>query len=206
MIWAQAPPAANGTTRPPAVLMTVQQLEELIAKGEVVAELGLDEAQIRDINQRLQAAQSDLNNEVQMLQLKRQDLPNIQQRIGAIHNRAKSEVEHLLLPQQVMRLRQLALQKKYSNQGLLVYTSEEFQRELGYSADLRTAIRGDLVAAEQEVRDAIERINAKTRARIQSRLTAEQLAKSESLVGPPFKFEKETPEQVRARIRNGVRR
>ncbi len=57
------------------------------------------------------------------------------------------------------------------------------------------------ISREREVQLAVERVMAEGRARIQRLLTDEQRAKSSELIGTPFVFARESPEDVRAKIR-----
>ena len=94
-------------------------------------------------------------------------------------------------------MRQLSLQMKYPAGNLRVYASPEFKSELEYSLDQETAIKSQLEATDREVQLAVERVLAEGRARIQRILTEEQRSKSVDMLGAPFTFTRETPEEVR---------
>jgi len=217
-LWAQAPkqetakPSAADKTassaKSPVVLFPIVMMENFFSKSEVVQELGLTESQVESIKHRVQSGRLEFDRATRFTPGARPNNgPNFQESLTAIQNRTKEDVEKLLLPHQAARFRQLALRFKYTDagSGVRVYLSDEFQAELGYTDKQRDEIQDELLRVERETREAVEKIIADGRARIQNRLTTEQRAKAEELAGPAFEFRKETPEEVRARIRRGLR-
>ncbi|MFO0903524.1 MAG: hypothetical protein U0939_11015 [Pirellulales bacterium] len=197
-------PAERPASKQSTITLPIQRMEEFFGRQEVVAELGLLDAQVEEIQNRLQKGLQQLSSIPRFTpDRKPVGLAGMQAAMVEVHLQTRKDIEQMLLPHQALRFRQLALQFNYPNQMLLIYTSDEFSKELGYTPELRSAIRDEISQSDREIREAVERAQQAARARIQARFTAEQRAKAEELVGAPFKFERETPDQIRARLRKG---
>ncbi|MFO0869520.1 MAG: hypothetical protein U0935_11360 [Pirellulales bacterium] len=184
-----------------ATVIPVPILEQFLTRKDVIGELGLIDDQIAALNRRIRAANEELAQASRLPLIAARDPQKMQERIVRIHVDTQQSVEQELLPHQRKRMRQLSLQMKYPAGSLRMYSSPEFSAELEYTADQEAAIRAQLEATEREVQLAVERVMAEGRARIQRLLTEEQRAKSSELIGTPFVFARESPEDVRAKIR-----
>ena len=114
---------------------------------------------------------------------------NIATRIRGIRNNMKQDIEELLLPHQLKRLKQLETRSQLQRKSIAaLLTSDPVKTELNISDDQSE----ELLAAEEEIEaelaKEIEQLREKAREKLLSKLKSSQREKAEELLGEEFDF------------------
>lgn len=114
---------------------------------------------------------------------------NVATRIRGIRNNMKQDIEELLLPHQLKRLKQLETRSQLQRKSIAaLLTSDPVKTELNISDDQSE----ELLAAEEEIEaelaKEIEQLREKAREKLLSKLKSSQREKAEDLLGEDFDF------------------
>ena len=109
-----------------------------------------------------------------------------------LNKEVRSEVSQVLLPHQLQRLDQLAMQMRMRG-GVMAMLSPEFVRELGVTDQQREQLRTKVEELDRDVQRKVAEIRRQAQEQVISLMTAEQQAKLRDLIGELFEFENQPP-------------
>lgn len=119
------------------------------------------------------------------------------QRNQQLNQEVRTELSNILLPHQMKRLDQLALQMQMQMQMRMRPGSEllggEVAQKLGVTEQQRGQLQAKVEEVERETRKKIAEVRREAQQKVVALLTPEQQAKFRELVGEPFEFEVEAP-------------
>ena len=119
-------------------------------------------------------------------------------RLREIGQQAANDLEDVLLPHQLERLRQIGLRSRLRYHSLVdVLTSDPVKSEIGLSNDQAASLR----KSEREIRDELEKqiaeLREKARKKLLSNLSRSQQEQVEQMMGPEFAFRDPGKKQLR---------
>lgn len=168
----------------------------LMGRKDVHRELGIVDEQSEQIAALLRRASLE-NDQVRAefggtrgLEEPREKAKRIQDALIKSAAELDRELERILLPHQVKRLRQLEIQSRFPGGTLAVFKSQEIAGKLKYSDDQLAAVKKRVDEVEQDIAQQIEKLMAEGREKIKESLTPEQREQYEELVGKPFRLER----------------
>jgi hypothetical protein len=112
--------------------------------------------------------------------------------IEKVNKQTREDVGQILLPHQMARLDQLAVQMRLQG-GAASVLNRELMEKLGVTDEQRDQLRTKAEEADQELQKKIAEIRREAQNQLISNLSADQQAKFKELVGEPFTFENEPP-------------
>ena len=137
----------------------------------------------------------ELNNSVrkrageQLRGLDFTDSANLMKQIQAIRASATDDINAVLLPHQLERLRQIQMQSRLRRQSLVdILTSNPVKGELKVTDAQSKELRAEEKRLQEEMEAEIARLRKEARERILSKLDSEQKAEVEKMLGDEFKF------------------
>lgn len=126
----------------------------------------------------------------------------IAQEIAEMKRTGQQQMEGLLLPHQMDRLRQVALQMQMQKRGAAkTILSPDVAKELGIDKAQQKRIRKREKELTKEMEERIAKIKEETKEKLMSELTAEQKAKLAELSGKTFDYK---PVSMKDRIRKQI--
>ena len=159
----------------------------MLAASNVRAELEMVDEQYEDLKR--------LNSEIQQRaaeQLRRIDLKdtsNLVERIRAIREQAQDNLNSVLLPHQLARLRQIRMQSLLRRRSLVdILTSDPVKSDLEITDRQSDELRQAEQEIEEELAKEIAKLREKARDRLLSRLKPGQKAEVEGMIGDAFDF------------------
>jgi Spy/CpxP family protein refolding chaperone len=187
--WAQAqPPGGFGAfggfggladvLRREDVRKELELLEDQLQKLEKLAE-----SRREKVRQAFSGAEGSSREE--RFQKMRQQLQKLQQETDR-------EIGEVLLPHQMKRLRQLALQLRLRG-GAQALLNDRTTEELGLSAEQKENLQKKAAEVEEQLRKKYAELRKQAQDEILRSLTPAQQAKWKELVGDPFEFQRTEP-------------
>ena len=171
------------TTESPAFVMPVPALWDLIANPSVQADLELvddQEKQIDSLSQQMARESKQLFRETQGAQ----DYDQFAKKIGVLKRQYAERLEEVLLPPQIERMKQIALQMHLKNSGMAnAITSPAVAELLGLSDQQVVKLKQQSVLLKKQMAADIQELKAKLDRDLLKELTAEQRAKLSGLQG-----------------------
>ena len=119
-------------------------------------------------------------------------MPDFRAAMEQSNQETRSELSKILLPHQLKRLEQLAMQMQTRGGGTAVLGGEVGQ-QLGVTEQQRAQLQPKVDEVERESRKKTAEIRRQAQDQVISLLTPEQQAKFRELVGEPFEFQIESP-------------
>ncbi|MFK7737758.1 MAG: hypothetical protein AB8B50_17120 [Pirellulaceae bacterium] len=188
------------------------QLFNLLSNASVRRELDLTEDQFKGSESIMKASQKRLSTMVRE-QLKEASGGGGAIRLGGENfrelmqqNRIEAEeaLEEILLPEQLVRLRQIAYQVEIAQTGIgEALTEGRLGQEIGVHDDQKQNLMERAAKIEEEARLAILVIRAKARAKLFAELTPEQRKESLKRLGDYFQYEEPSlSQQLRKSLRS----
>jgi hypothetical protein len=117
------------------------------------------------------------------------DHDNFVKQIRAIKSQAKNEIDAVLLPRQVQRLKQIQTQSLLRGQTLVdLLTREPIKSNLVISDQQASQLRDEERRIERELQQEIAKLRVKARERLIGRLNPRQQAEVKELIGDAFEF------------------
>jgi hypothetical protein len=175
----------------------------LLAQPAVREELKLDEAQLAGLEklaERQRPARPDFDFRNATDAQRQQFAAQMQEQAAKRAAEAKEQLEELLLPEQLERLEQIALQV----QGPAALLSPEVAKELELSAETTAALQKDVEASTERtremmaaamqnqnfegIREKAEQMRTELEQKLLAHLTSEQKAKFEEMKGAKFEM------------------
>lgn len=159
----------------------------LLADPNVRADLEIVDDQYHEL-QRLNAEiQERTGRELRALDFGNQK--DLVERIHAIRERATSDVNALLLPHQLERLKQLRLQSRLRQRSLVdLLTNDPLRSELEITDQQAEDLREEAKQIEEDLAKEIARLRSEARDRLLSRLNPSQKSRVENMIGDAFQF------------------
>jgi hypothetical protein len=130
--------------------------------------------------------------------------PDMRQVFESVQARAQARLNEILLPHQMKRLQQLALQARLRGGGFAML-SPDVGQQLGITDEQREQLREKAQRIEADLRKKIAELRRQAQDELIALLTPEQQAKYRELVGPPFEFPAPQRPEGRPENRGGPR-
>jgi|GEM_PF-6339727 len=126
----------------------------------------------------------------------------------ALQEEQKAAVNKVLLPHQIQRLEQVALQSRMKNSGSSgLIADKKLAEELGITDEQKEKLRTRAQELARELQEKIEALREETRQELLQELTADQRAKLQKMMGVKFEGSLnrsvEMPPRVRQRLEQG---
>lgn len=117
------------------------------------------------------------------------DSGNVASQLRAMRDAAQRDLNGVLLPHQLARLRQIRMQSKLRRRSFIdLLTNDPLKSELGITDDQTEALKTAEQEIEVEMQKEIARLRNKARDRLLAKLTATQRAKVKEMFGDAFEF------------------
>lgn len=175
----------------------------MLSSGSIRSEIEMVEEQYRELKKANERIRQRVAEEIRGLDFSKTE--SVTTRIRGIRDRAQQELESLLLPHQVKRLRQLHLQSRLQRQSLVdVLTDNPVGSELRISKSQEAELRKEEAEIEGELQKEIQRLRIEARKRLLDKLKPEQKQKAEELFGDSFEFDeigKQKPAKKKVQIK-----
>jgi hypothetical protein len=113
--------------------------------------------------------------------------PDMRQLIQSVQTRSQARLGEILLPHQMKRLQQLAMQARLRGGGFAML-SPEVGEQLGINEQQREQLREKAQGIEADLRKKIAELRRQAQDELIALLTPEQQAKYRELLGEPFEF------------------
>lgn len=164
----------------------------LLSDPKVREDIEMVDSQYEELKDLTASVQQRLASQLKELDFS--DTDNIAGRIQELRNAAEKDVNAVLLPHQLTRLRQIAMRSQLRRRSLVqILTSDPFKADLEITDDQAD----ELVAAEKEIqaelRREIAKLQEKARNKLISSLKPTQEKQVKELIGDAFEFT--TPEK-----------
>ncbi len=171
----------------------------LISNEAVRRDIEMVDSQYRELQ--------DLNSQIQkrasekILQLDFNDRENLVSQIQQIREQASDDLNSVLLPHQLDRLKQIRMQSLLQRQGLVdVLTSEPVKTDLEISQRQSVELKEFESVVQADLAKEISQLQEKARNRLLAKLTPAQEKQAKEMIGEAFAFkpkEKETGKNSR---------
>ena len=118
------------------------------------------------------------------------DTENLASQIKEIRDSAEREMNELLLPHQVKRLRQLRMQSLLQRRDLVqVLTSDPIKSDLKITDEQSQELRDYQVQMQEDLQREMAKLQDKARSRLLSKLNPSQKKEVEEMIGDTFVFQ-----------------
>lgn len=159
----------------------------LLANKTIRSEIEMVDHQyeeLKKVNARIQAR---VSREIRGLDFSKTE--TITTRIKSIRDRAQKELDAVLLPHQVKRLRQIHLQSQLRRRSLVdVITTDPLKVELKISDSQSEMLKKEEAKIQSELEEKIAELQAEARTKLLSKLKPDQKKQVDELVGDSFEF------------------
>ncbi len=174
----------------------------MLSNETIRDELEMVDSQYKELQQLNSEIQDRVADQIRGLDFS--DPQGIADQIRKIRSEAKSDLESVLLPHQLDRLRQLQMQSSMRHRTLVeILTSDPVKTELEITEDQSKELREEEREIEKELEKEIAELRRKARQRLLSKLKRQQRQQVEELLGSPFEFPTQQ-EQPNKRKRRGA--
>lgn len=134
-------------------------------------------------------------------------LKNLQEKMRTRGEQSKKQLEEMLLPHQVTRLKQIAYQRNMENNGSAnALTNGELAEELQLTDEQKKQLREKSATINKRLEDEIAKLRAEAKEELFSVLSEDQRDKLRHLIGKEFKSEKGSPLDRLESIRSGLKK
>lgn len=169
----------------------------LLSNQNVQSELNLVDEQVeqlKDVQKRFQDRMREVTSEMRgeggRFKFDESMIQKLKDVSAEIQEQKRAEIEGLLLPDQIQRLKEVALQTKMKRAGTVnALGSEEVAEALGLTEEQIEKLREKSKKLADDVRKEIEAVRERARKKLLSELTDEQQEKLEEMMGEKFEEE-----------------
>ena len=191
------PGGAGGAIDPISLLSNEGVREELELVGDQLDKF-------RNTQKELQEEIADKAKSLAGGKLTPMQMGEIAKEIAELQKGRQAKLESMLLPHQLERLKQVALQVQMKKRGAAnTLLSKEVVEELGIDAAQKKRIEERQEELKKELADRMAKLKLEIRDKLLSELTSEQKAKLEDLSGDDFDYK---PTDIRSQIQNKLNR
>ena len=127
----------------------------------------------------------------------------IRTKFETINSEMEKEVDKVLLPHQVERLKQIDLQTKIKQRGASALTGGDLAKTLNLTDEQREKLEKRAAEVQEELQAKIKELQVDARKKIIDVLTPEQQAQLEKLMGDQFDLPDQGPGNFRGRFGRG---
>ncbi|MDB4564691.1 hypothetical protein N9099_02000 [Mariniblastus sp.] len=160
----------------------------LLANPRIREDIEMVDDQYREFQDRQRALQKEMAN--QLRQIDFTDTENLPSQIKEIRDSAEREMNELLLPHQVKRLRQLRMQSLLQRRDLVqVLTADPIKSDLKITDEQSQELRDYQVQMQEDLQREIAKLQDKARSRLLSKLSPSQKREVEEMIGETFVFQ-----------------
>jgi hypothetical protein len=160
----------------------------LLSNPRVREDIEMVDDQYREFQERQRALQQEMAD--QLRQIDFTDTENLPSQIKEIRNSAEREMNELLLPHQVKRLRQLRMQSLLQRRDLVqVLTADPIKSDLEITDEQSQELRDYQVQMQEDLQREIAKLQDKARSRLLSKLNPSQKRQVEEMIGDTFVFQ-----------------
>ena len=165
-------------------------------------ELVNDQAdRLKEVNQAIQKRMA-----TELMRLDFSDSKKAAERIQKMRQQMKKQLEDVLLPHQLDRLKQLAFRSLLTRRSLIdVLTSEPFRTELDISSNQTQELQKATDEINAEIRKKILKIQEEGRKKLINRLNPEQAQKVNDWIGDDFEFSQSEDKRGKERRKKRVK-
>lgn len=172
----------------------------LLGRSDVQGALDLVPEQVerfKEVQKKFNERMSDVTKQMRSggrLNLDGEMIEKLKQVSKEIKDEKREEIEGLLLPGQLERLKQVALQMKMKQQGTInALRGKEIAEALGLDEDQIESLREKSKEISARMQEEMEALREKARKDLLSELTSDQQKKLEELMGEDFEESKPEP-------------
>ncbi|MGY8749637.1 MAG: hypothetical protein ACKVHR_16465 [Pirellulales bacterium] len=159
----------------------------LLSNPRVREDIEMVDDQYREFQERQLTLQQEMAD--QLRQIDFTDTKNLPSQIKEIRNSAEREMNELLLPHQVKRLRQLRMQSLLQRRDLVqVLTADPIKSDLEITDEQSQELRDYQVQMQEDLQREIAKLQDKARSRLLSKLNPSQKRQVEEMIGDTFVF------------------
>jgi hypothetical protein len=159
----------------------------LLANPDIREDIEMVDEQYQELKNRNREIQQRMADQLRSVNLA--DSENVVLEIRAIREQAQRELNDVLLPHQLTRLRQIRMQAELQRRSLVDILAEDpFRSELEITDDQMDALKSAEEEIELELQREIAKLREKMRDRLLSRLNRSQQTQVEELIGDTFEF------------------
>ncbi len=160
----------------------------LLANPRIREDIEMVDDQYREFQERQRAMQKEMAE--QLRQIDFTDTENLPSQIKEIRDSAEREMNELLLPHQVKRLRQLRMQSLLQRRDLVqVLTADPIKSDLKITDEQSRELRDYQVQMQEDLQREIAKLQDKARSRLLSKLNPSQKKQVEEMIGDTFVFQ-----------------
>lgn len=160
----------------------------LLANPRIREDIEMVDDQYREFQERQRTLQKEMAD--QLRQIDFTDTENLPSQIKEIRDSAEREMNELLLPHQVKRLRQLRMQSLLQRRDLVqVLTADPIKSDLKITDEQAQELREYQVQMQEDIQREIAKIQDKARSRLLSKLDPSQKKEIEDMIGETFVFQ-----------------
>lgn len=186
---------SSGNIDPLSLLDNKDVREELELVGDQLDEFRDAQKELRD--QIRDKAKSLAGGKLNPL-----EMGNIAKEIAELQKNQKSQLESMLLPHQLERLKQVALQIQMKKRGAAnTLLSDKVAEELGIDAAQKKRIEERQKELKKELADRMAKLKEEIREKLLAELTSEQKTKLEELAGDDFDYK---PTSIQDQLRKTI--
>jgi Spy/CpxP family protein refolding chaperone len=167
----------------------------LVARDEVQQELQLVDEQKDKVRSITDGVRTKLREQLRDVFTQMRDLSDeerrakigeIRTKIEAVNADTEKELEKVLLPHQMERLKQIDLQTKIQYRGASALTSGDVAKALNLTDDQREKLEKRAAEVQEELQTKIKQLQADARKKMLDVLTPDQQAQLEKMMGQQF--------------------
>ena len=197
----QQPGGADTSTEKPRAAKkhagTERDMIGLLQNPIVRREIEMIDEQYEEVLTRSREIQSELTRHIGSLVLSSNgnvDREEIRQKIAEIREAANKQIEQSVLPFQLKRLEQVAVQVQMRKQGVVaVLTSDPVAAELDITQEQKKRLKERAKEIEEQLAREIANLRAKARDELFSELKADQRQKLSRMIGEDFDYQEVKP-------------
>jgi hypothetical protein len=160
----------------------------LLSNPRIREDIEMVDDQYREFQDRQRTLQKEMADQLRRIDFT--DTENLPSQIKEIRDSAEREMNELLLPHQVKRLKQLRMQSLLQRRDLVqILTSEPIKSDLKITDEQSQELRNYQVQMQEDLQREIAKLQDKARGRLLSKLNPSQKKQVEEMVGETFVFQ-----------------
>ena len=160
----------------------------LLSDPRIREDLEMVDDQYRDLKDRQSEIQKRLASQLRAIDFS--DSENVVGQIRELREEAEKDLNAVLLPHQVKRLRQIRMQALLRRRSLVdVLTSDPIRSDLEITEQQSEELRDYEKRVQEDLQKEISQLQEKARGRILSKLNRSQKSQAEEMIGDAFEFQ-----------------
>ncbi len=161
----------------------------LLSDKNIRADLEMVDDQYEELKRLNSEIQNRMADQIRGLDFR--DTGNLTSRIRAMSEQSQNDLNSVLLPHQVTRLRQIRMQSQLRRRSLVdILTSDPLKTELDITDRQTAELRQEEQEIEEDLAREIAKLREKARDRLLSKLKPNQKAEVKEMLGDAFDFSK----------------